>query len=351
MFGLGAIFSPIDERDYSIVKFSPQFLDKNDPVPEVRAVFRQQHVDNQGNSSCCSAYTMTNKLTVRTLQRTGDYVLFSPAAFYGDADNRTFKREGMTGRDTFQIARKTGALRREVFPIENGTYEQCAELYQSNKLSYKEQSIPYRIEGYARLYDPWEIAQYITQEQVPCWIAFDVYSNIANAERTGIIDLPSGTYLGGHAVLCHDLVYYRNTLYARFVNTWGKEWGDKGWGLLPASMIKEAWGDFDRPPLEAENSINEIVFFTKDINNTMNTKTIWTDSKNLKLSDHPDAYVDGSKIIIRNGVGATYVEGRLMVLARPVLEALGYQVDWMGDYIVVTKGKTESQFRKELNLE
>ena len=351
MFGLGAIFSAIDERDYAITKFSPQVVNKNEPVPEVTAKFRLQHIDNQEQSSTCSAYTMVNKLTVRILQRTGDYILLSPAAFYAD-DVRICKGEGMIGRDTMQIARKTGAIRRELFPIKHGSYKECVDLYNKNKLSYKEQSITNRIEGFVALRDAWEVAQYIQQEQVPCWGAFIVYENIRNAEKTGIIEYPSGKALGGHAVLLHDIIYIKNKPYIKFSNTWGKSWGDKGWGYLPIEMLREAWGDYDRPPLEVDNEPHEIIFFTKDFNDEMNTKVIWTDSKNLKLSDHPDAYTDGRKIFVRNGVASAYVQNRLMSIVRPLWESIGWQVDWYEEgYVILTRGKTESQFKKELGLD
>ena len=69
-----------------------------------------------------------------------------------------------------------------------------------------------------------------------------------------------------------------------------------------------------------------------------------------KISDHPDAYTDGSKIIVRNGVASAYVENRLMSIVRPPWEAVGWQVDWYGDYVIMTRGKTESQFKKELGI-
>lgn len=349
--GLGAIFSNIDERDYVITKFSPQLLDKNQEIPECEAKYKQLHIDDQGSSSLCSAYTFCNKVTTRVYKRTGDYVLFSPAAFYADEDNRIFKGEGMIGRDTQQIGRKTGVLRRDVFPIENGTYEECVDLYNKNKVSYQEQSSPFRVEGFAKLRDGWEIAQYIIQEEVPCWGAFDVYSNISTVGKDGIIPEPSGKKLGGHAVLFHGVVKRNNKRYIPFPNTWGKTWGDSGWGYLPVEMAKEAWGDYDRPPESHDNMPHEIVFFTKDIDATMNTKTIWTDCNNLQLSEHPDAYVEGNKIIVRNGVAAAYVENRLMTIVRPAWEAIGWEVNWFGDYVVLKKGKSESRLRKDLGLE
>lgn len=350
MFGLGVRFSPIDQEDYAITKFATQMVDKNQPVPEVSAKYRLQHIDNQGSTQLCSAYTMCSKVTVRLLQRTGHYVLMSPAAFFGNREFMMYSGEGMMGRDTQQGARKSGFIPRDAFPIENGTFVQCQATFKEKKEYYKELSIPFMTDGFARLSDAHELSQYIAQEGIGTWIAFRVYENIRNAERTGIVESPSGAFLGGHAVFAQDIEYIKDRPYIKFANSWGEDWGDSGNGYLPAEMLYEAWGDYDRPPLESSNDISEIIFFTKDINATMNTRTIWTDSKNLKISDHPDARVEGSRIILNNGLAAAYVGNNLMVRARPAWEAIGWQVDWYGDYVIMTRGKTESQFKKELGL-
>jgi len=350
IYRTGAIFSPIDERDYAITKYSPEQLDKNQPVPEVIAEFRQQHIDNQESTSMCAAYSACNQATVRILQRTGDYILLSPAAFYGNREYMSYSGEGMMGRDVQQGGRKSGFMRRDAFPVEKGTYQQCAELFADKSLSYKEQSIAYRTEGFVRLNDAWEVAQYIIQERIGCLIAFNIYENIREAYSTGIIPQPSGASLGGHMVRVEGIINYKGGTYCLVPNTWGSDWGDRGYCYLPINMIREGWGEYDRPPLSIDNEPHEIIFFTKDIDNEMNTKTIWTDCNNLQLSDHPDAYAIGNKIIVRNGSASAYVENRLMSIVRPLWESIGWQVDWYGDYVIMTRGKTESQFKKDLGL-
>ena len=349
-YGLGALYSSIDQRDYAITKFTTEQLDKNQPVPEVQAKFRQQHIDNQGKTSLCSAYTMCNKVTTRVLQRTGEYVLFSPAAFYGNREHMAYHGEGMMGRDTMQGARKSGFIRRDLFPIEKGTFYQCRDTFNMKSAFYKENSIVNKTEGFALLRDAYEVAQYIKQEEVPCWIAFDIYENIVNAEYTGIIEQPSGKHLGGHAVLAHDIVYIKGQPYFKFANSWGKSWGDKGWGYLPVNMMREAWGDYDRSPLEEEGYPTEFVIPLKDFSETMNTRTIWCNTKGVKLETEYGARVISHRIEVTDGKAVALVDKRTMIIVRPLWEAIGWHVEYTSDYVRIYKDKSESDFRRELGL-
>lgn len=60
------------------------------------------------------------------------------------------------------------------------------------------------------------------------------YSNFFN-DTKGTIPLPTGTIIGGHAVL---FVGYDDTKRVfKFKNSWGKNWGDKGYGYLPYTYL------------------------------------------------------------------------------------------------------------------
>jgi len=350
-YGLGALYSSVDQKDYTIAKYSPEMIDKNKPVPEVSAIFRQLHIDNQESSLCCSAYTMANRATVRLYQRTGEYVLMSPAAFYTDRQYMSYVGEGMMGRDSQQGARKSGFIRRDLFPLPHGSYNQCRDVFGLKEKLYREQAVNMRTDGFANLKDVYELAQYIQQEKIGTWMAFDVYSNINNAAPTGIIEQPSGTKLGGHAVFAHDVVYRNGQPYIKFPNTWDKTWGDKGWGYLPANLMREAWGDFDRSPIDELSLATEIIFFTKDIDQSMNTKVIWTDCKTLDFPDGSGAIADDrGKITITKGKAITFLEERSMVCINPIISAIGWTLEYYGDYFIMTKGKTEGKLRKELGL-
>lgn len=60
------------------------------------------------------------------------------------------------------------------------------------------------------------------------------YSNFFNASK-GVIPPPSGTVIGGHAVLF--VGYDDNKKLFKFKNSWSARWGDKGYGYLPYTYL------------------------------------------------------------------------------------------------------------------
>lgn len=72
----------------------------------------------------------------------------------------------------------------------------------------------------------------------PVIIGFDVYSSFYNINKTGIMSYPNRgeSLLGGHAVL---LVGYDDASQ-RFIarNSWGVNWGDKGYFYMPYRVIQ-----------------------------------------------------------------------------------------------------------------
>lgn len=84
----------------------------------------------------------------------------------------------------------------------------------------------------------------------PAMFGFTVYSSIAQAETTGLIPLPFGRERieGGHAVAAMGYDDERTVANADggepavgallVRNSWGKGWGDKGYGWLPYDYVR-----------------------------------------------------------------------------------------------------------------
>lgn len=92
--------------------------------------------------------------------------------------------------------------------------------------------------------DPYFIKQSLAQG-FPFAFGFSVYENLTTkeVEATGVVPMPDGSLLGGHAVLA---VGY-NTQGIIFRNSWGTTWGKLGYGLLPwaymtnADLVADCW--------------------------------------------------------------------------------------------------------------
>lgn len=60
---------------------------------------------------------------------------------------------------------------------------------------------------------------------------FTVYSSINNVGSDGVVPMPGGTVVGGHAVLLTG--YDDSRQLFKFKNSWGSSWGNRGYGYLP----------------------------------------------------------------------------------------------------------------------
>lgn len=70
---------------------------------------------------------------------------------------------------------------------------------------------------------------------------FSVFANVGGADRTGLIPMPAGTLLGGHAVCFMGFDDVNQVL--EFKNSWGPKWGDAGYGWLPYSFVDIGYAD------------------------------------------------------------------------------------------------------------
>ena len=82
----------------------------------------------------------------------------------------------------------------------------------------------------------------------PIVFGISVYESFESEEvaKTGIVQLPEKTekMLGGHAIVI--VGYDQEKHLFIFRNSWGEDWGDKGYGYLPFEYVcdKDLASDF-----------------------------------------------------------------------------------------------------------
>lgn len=74
-------------------------------------------------------------------------------------------------------------------------------------------------------------------EGYPIVFGFSVYDGIYKVGRDGVLDLPKSgeSLLGGHAVVC--VGYNDETKMFTIRNSWGPDWGNKGYFYMPYSYL------------------------------------------------------------------------------------------------------------------
>jgi C1A family cysteine protease len=79
----------------------------------------------------------------------------------------------------------------------------------------------------------------------PVIFGFNVYESFKNesVEKTGIMSMPNTQteqMLGGHAVLIVGNTTISDTEYYIVRNSWGTQWGDKGYFYMPKEYVENA---------------------------------------------------------------------------------------------------------------
>src|SRR5438034_464881 len=74
--------------------------------------------------------------------------------------------------------------------------------------------------------------------EFPFVFGFTVYQNFPFDTATGVVPMPSGDVLGGHAVLAVGYDDERHGFIFR--NSWSKAWGNGGYGVMPYAYLLDS---------------------------------------------------------------------------------------------------------------
>ena len=231
------IKAKLDKRDYiyndNITKNIPEILDYRSELTPIR---------DQGDQGTCFAQSAA---CVKEWQEKRDYGFseyFSPQFLYdlrpNFYDELKGNDQGMSGRDVMKLLKNVGICPEKMYPY--GT-------------SYHRENIPpetysaakrHVIKGYARVITLQDLKRNLYKNG-PCLITFPVYNFGPKFWKKGAKNY------GGHAVVV--VGYTKNAFILR--NSWGYNWGKKGYTYYPFSEWGnhwDIWTTIDEKTLELE---------------------------------------------------------------------------------------------------
>ena len=242
-YALGCIKDPYDHRDYSIATFL-----KAGPLPdEVDHADVMPPIFDQGPAGTCVACATGyyDKSFQEGLEHrwvlTDPQHQFSPLYIYSQRRNQP-PDQGMTIREAMKIINEQGVCSLACMPyvLQRINVPPTAE--------QRRAAVPYRSKSYARVTTIGEMEAYLLTN---CFVAgVMVHERFMDAPG-GIVPMPEPgcEYLGGHAI-CMVGFDRRNHMF-KFANSWGTQWGDRGFGHIGyatlQALLMDAWGMVDAP--------------------------------------------------------------------------------------------------------
>ncbi len=302
--------SPPDERDWPLSRIAmPVALPKS-----VRLDSLVYRIKDQGQCGTCvgqavSSATETGYKQKQSLPGKGLSSLYVYSR--SKQEDGIPEIQGTYPRVALKIAQKEGIAPESIFPYSSLTVCNKPPIPSAQVIAL---AGAFKIKAYARLWTLDEIKQVLAAGKIVV-AGILVTNSFVSWDGKGTIGVPEGTIYGGHAVVFCG--YDDSRKAVRGLNSWGEKWGDKGFFWLSYDFFywksdigmtgfMEAWAvEFEevlQPPQKIE---------------------LWI-GKNTAIVNGVEVPIDpdNSKVV------PTVIEGRTMLPARFIAEALGKKVSW-----------------------
>jgi len=243
-FATGYIPDKFDSRDYKLSSISNNKISNKQRVDYTNEM---SPVKNQGNLGSCVGFAVSamvewqqqqeylkEKQEGSTYKRDKDHYDLSEQWIYYKAkeiDGFDDNTEGTTIRAAMKVLNKQGV------PTEKGwKYNDSAvnepEFWAKSTARWNKSKSYYKIETIKEMKE--------TLQKIGPYVAgVLVYPEWGSPSNNGYINYPSNIYdyLGGHAICI--VAYDDNKKRFKFKNSWGRSWGNEGYGWLSYRYIKE----------------------------------------------------------------------------------------------------------------
>lgn len=286
----GCISSPPDERDYKMRDYINMGSRPSVYIPD-----RKAPVLYQGYVNSCVAFAIVTALFYM------EGVEYSTDDIYHDREDTDWQGEGMITREGLKKVQKRGVVLREVIPTNTEYPNQAVKTL----IEYLPPTIHRnKILNYARCYSEDESCDAIYQNgaaliSINSTVSFDSF--VLRGDDNMILPMPRADERSRGKHLVCAMAFTEDGIMIQ--NSRGETWGNKGFAILP-------WG----------YPINEMWGFV-DMGKDWQTVELTINSK--------EAYINGKKAAL--DVPATVINGRTMLPARFIAEALGCEVEYLAD--------------------
>lgn len=237
--------SPTDKRDYKLkkhIKLGAIQIPKEYETEEFPFIY-----DQGDTQMCCAcAYNAIRYLQESDSSQSELKEPFSPAFTYG-IRNKNEIFEGMYIRSCCKNGKKGSLLYRELPGFYN--VKDAIQLVNNKKDEYYKKAENFKINSYYVCTERKEIqSAIITAKGVITGI--NLYDSFYDVKNDGIINYHNEKDedgYGGHAIAITGWKEINNKFYWRILNSWGKDWGDNGYGWLDGNypFIDDAYAFID----------------------------------------------------------------------------------------------------------
>lgn len=226
-----------DDRDY-FLDLSSQITQKLPISVDLRS--KCPSVYDQGQEGSCTANA---GVAARVMLLQKPNLLLSRAFLYYEErylEGTTRSDSGATIRDVCKALSSYGVCEENYMPYGPSTlYKAPSSIALKNALNYK-------VKSYQRLITLNDIKTYLANNTQPVLIGMEVYESMETEQvaKTGILPMPQSNekILGGHAVLIVGYDDAKQVLIIR--NSWGSNWGDKGYFYMPYPYFQKYTSDY-----------------------------------------------------------------------------------------------------------
>lgn len=241
-YALGCIKDPYDHRDFNMAAYlkpAAPLAEEVDHSPSLPPVF------DQGPAGTCVACATAyyDKTFQKGLEHhwtlTDPQHQFSPLYIYSQRRKQP-EDAGMTIREAMKIVQDQGVCSLACMPYD------VQRINVPPTAEQRKAAAPYRARSYARINAIVEMEAYL---MASCFVAGVLVHEPFMDAPGGIIPMPEpgSEYLGGHAI-CIVGFDRRNRMF-KFANSWGSQWGDRGFGHIGyatlQALLMDAWGMVD----------------------------------------------------------------------------------------------------------